>query len=459
MNNISEAVFENIAWRIQQEVKQAQKSIFIAVAWFTNRDLFNELVERAKAGCTIAVLISNDNINSNSQNEFSVLEKYNSKCYKIGNGVAELMHNKFCVIDYSTVITGSYNWSYKAETNFENVIITHNDTTLAEQFIAEFNKIRKQYYPDEAREEIIFPLDKVIKRLEILKNYILLEDVEELQKEAAKLKEYSFNSALQEIIENISKDEFTLAISRIQTFVSKNQQLSVWTDPEVAALKLEIKNLENQLNAYDNEKIEIEKRLSDFHHRHSMELGNIILDLLKLRKLKFKADKAKYEEADNDERQYREEVETEKEKEVFDLTEEQRLELKKKFRKATVLCHPDKVSDEFKDAAQRIFIELKAAYDVSNLLKVNELLNDLEKGNYFKARSETVFEKDLLKAAIAKLKRQIKNIETEIVAIKQSDTFKVVNDIKDWNVYFKTTKEKLKGELDSLQLELEIPET
>jgi len=455
----TEAIFENIAERIQQEIKDAKKSIFIAVAWFTNKNLFNALVERARAGCNVSLIISNDSINLNAQNDFPILEEYSSKCYMIGNGDTELMHNKFCVIDYSTVITGSYNWSYKAENNFENVIITYNDTTLAEQFISEFNKIRKQYYPDEAKEKIIFPLDKVIKRLEILKNYILLEDVEELRKEATKLKEYSFNSDLQEIIEDITKNEFTLAISKIQKFVSRNQQLSVWTDPEVAALNLEIKNLENQLNAFDNEKTEIEKLLSDFHHRHSMELGSIILDLLKLRKLKFKQDKAKHEEAENDERQYREQVETEKEKEVFDLTEEQRSELKKKFRKATVLCHPDKVSDEFKDAAQRIFIELKAAYDTSNLRKVNELLNDLEKGNYFKARSETIFEKDLLKAAIAKLKMQIKYLETEIVAIKQSNTYKVVVVIKDWDAYFNSTKDKLKNELESLQLELKIIET
>jgi DnaJ-class molecular chaperone len=163
---------------------------------------------------------------------------------------------------------------------------------------------------------------------------------------------------------------------------------------------------------------------------------------LKLRKLKFKADNIKYEEAKNDERQYREHVEIEREKEVFNLTEDQRLELKKKFRKATVLCHPDKVSEEFKDAAQRIFIELKEAYDASNLQKVNELLSDLEKGSHFKARSETVFEKDLLKAAIAKLKRQIKSLEKEIVTIKLSSVYKVVSNIKGLGSIFQYNERK-----------------
>lgn len=451
----TEAVFENIAERIQQEIGKAQKSVFIAVAWFTNKNLFNELVNKSKNGCTVSLIISNDNINLNSSIDFEQLLTAKSKVYKIGNGETELMHNKFCVIDYSTVITGSYNWSYKAESNFENVIITNNDTTLAEQFISEFNNIRRQYYPDAVNEEIVFPLSKIIKRLEILKNYILLEDIEELNKVSSKLKEYDFNSDLQDIIEDIRKDEFGSAINKIQNFISKNQQLSIWIDPEIAALKLEIKNLENQLNGYDNEKIELEKLLSEFQHRHTIELGDIILDILKLRKLKFKSDKTKYEEAENDERQYREQVHTEKEKEIFELTDEQKLELKKKFRKATVLCHPDKVTDEFKEAAQRIFIELKQAYDTNDLKKVSEILDDLEKGNFFKTKSETVQEKDLLKAAIAKLKRQIKILETEIITIKESDTFKTLISIEDWDEYFQRTKEKLQRELEELQLEIE----
>lgn len=450
----TEAVFENIAERIQQEISKAQKSVFIAVAWFTNKRLFNELVNKARKGCTVSLIISNDNINLNSSIDFEQLVIGKSKVYKIGNGDTELMHNKFCVIDYSTVITGSYNWSYKAESNFENVIITSNDTTLAEQFISEFENIRKQYYPDSKKEEIVFPLNKIIKRLEILKNYIILEDIEELDKETYKLREYEFNSDLLEIINDITKKEFASAITKIQNFISKNQQLLIWTDPEIAALKLEIKILENQLNAYDNEKIELEKLLSEFQHRYTIELGEIILNILKLRKLKFKSDKIKYEEAENDEKQYSEQFETEKEKEIFELTDKQKMELKKKFRKATFLCHPDKLADEFKEASQKIFIELKQAYDANDLKKVSEVLDELEKGNFFKAKSETVLEKDLLKAAIAKLKIQIKILETKIITIKESETFKTIISIEDWDDFFNRTKEKLQRELEELKLEV-----
>ncbi len=45
--------------------------------------------------------------------------------------------------------------------------------------------------------------------------------------------------------------------------------------------------------------------------------------------------------------------------------------------------------------------------------------------------------------AIAKLKRQTKNLETEMLAIKENETYKTIVSIKDWKIYFKETKEKL----------------
>lgn len=451
----TEAVFDNIAERIQLEISKAQKSIFIAVAWFTNKDLFNELVNKAKSGCTISLIISNDDINLNSQIDFEQLLINKSKVYKIGNGDTELMHNKFCVIDYSTVITGSYNWSYKAESNFENVIITSNDTTLAEQFISEFNNIRRQFYPDTVNEEIVFPLNKIIKRLEILKNYILLEDIEELDKETHKLREYDFNADLDEIIDDVTKEEFASAIAKIQNFISRNQQLSIWTDPEIAALKLEIKNLENQLNAFDNEKTELEKIISEFQRRHTLELGEIILEILRLRKLKFKSYKSKYEEAKNDERQYREQVDAEKGKELYKLTDEQKFELKQKYRKASVLCHPDKFANEpieIQKQAEEIFKELNEANAINDLKKVSEILANLEIGILSTSKGDKLTDKGKLRATLNKLRAKVKILEAEIIAIKQSETFKIIISIKDWDEYFTSTKEKLQRELEELSI-------
>ncbi len=450
----TEALFENIAIRIQEEIEKAQKSIYIAVAWFTNRNIFDKLVLKSREGCLIHLIISNDDINNNSSIDFGQLQKHNGKVYKIGNGDTGLMHNKFCVIDYNTVITGSYNWSYKAENNHENIIVNYNDTTLAEQFVNEFMQIKNKYYPHESKEENEFPLEIIIKRLEILKNFIILEDIDDLKRGISKLALYDFNEDINSIIKAIEKDQYSVAIAKIQTFIISYQQLSLWNDPEVAGLKLEIKLLENQLNAFDNEKIELEKLLSDFQYRHTLELGKIILDILKFRKMKYKDHHKKAQEAEDDFNQYSEQFENEKDKHQFELDEDERKVLKKNFRKASTLCHPDKVTEDEKEAAEKMFIELKLAYDQHDLEKVQRILNDLETGRSFRSQSETISEKQLLKVMVEKLRSKLHQLEREIIMIKESETFTVIRAIVDWDLYFNETKIQMEEELERLTVEL-----
>ena len=448
----TEAIFENIAERIITEIQKANNSIYIAVAWFTNKSIFEQLIKKAKNGCQIQIIISNDLINENSSIDFNKLEKHNGKVYKIGNGDTELMHNKFCIIDFNTVITGSYNWSYKAENNFENIVINSNDTSLAEQFVTEFNQIKKKYYPNETIQNE-FPIEIIIKRLEIIKNFILLEDIDDISIAVEKLKRYQFNEDVKTIISSISNKEFAKAITTIQEFINSYQQITIWNDPEIAGIKLEIKILESQINAFDNEKIELEKVISDFQHRHTIELGEVILEVLRLRKIKYKNHK-KETEAEEDFNNYSKQYETEKDKKQFELDEEEKLELKKKFRKATTMCHPDKVSEEQKAEAEEIFIELKKAYDEHDLEKVNQLLHDLENGKKFVSQADSISEKEKLKITLEKLKQKLKGIENEIISLKETEIFTTINNITNWDNYFTETKTQLEEELQNLKVEL-----
>ena len=448
----TEAIFENIAERILTEIQKANNSIYIAVAWFTNKSIFEQLIKKAKNGCQIQIIISNDLINENSSIDFNKLEKHNGKVYKIGNGDTELMHNKFCIIDFNTVITGSYNWSYKAENNFENIVINSNDTSLAEQFVTEFNQIKKKYYPNETIQNE-FPIEIIIKRLEIIKNFILLEDIDDISIAVEKLKRYQFNDDVKTIITSISNKEFAKAITTIQEFINSYQQITIWNDPEIAGIRLEIKILESQINAFDNEKIELEKVISDFQHRHTIELGEVILEVLRLRKIKYKNHK-KEAEAEEDFNNYSKQYETEKDKKQFELNEEEKLELKKKFRKATTMCHPDKVSEEQKAEAEEIFIELKKAYDEHDLEKVNQLLHDLENGKKFVSQADSISEKEKLKITLEKLKQKLKGIENEIISLKETEIFTTINNITNWDNYFTETKTQLEEELQILKVEL-----
>ena len=454
----TEAIFENIAERIQQEISNAKSSIYIAVAWFTNQTLFDELIKKAKEGCTIYLIISNDEINQNSSINYDQLNIGNSKVFKIGDGKKELMHHKFCVIDFELVITGSYNWSYKAENNFENIIVTSDDSSLSQQFIREFTELKKQFYPNENEIVSEFPLNKIIKRLEILKNYIILEDIEDVNSESIKLLQYNFNSDLKNIIQSIKNGELADAIKQIEQLISKNNQISIWTDPEIAALKLEIKILENQLVSFDNEKTELESFLNDFQRKHTMNVGEIISQILKFRKLKFKNDKEKFEEAENDEKEYNKQFELEKKKEIFDLSIDDEKELKKAYRKAVVLCHPDKFSQEspeIQKQAEQMMIELSLAYEKKDLKRVNEILNNLKKGILTTSNGVENSDKIKLRALANQLRSKIKDIENEIINIKQSEQYQAILEIEDWETYFEILKTQLNNELNLLKQEIE----
>lgn len=447
----TEAVFEEIAKRIEQEIGKAQSSIIIAVAWFTNRNLFDVILKKAQQGCRVHLMITDDEINNNSQIDYRLLEQHQSHFYKIGNDERALMHNKFCIIDHTIVITGSYNWSYKAEINHENIVIHYKDHELAKQFIAEFDYIRSIYFPDSAKQNRLDAddsINEIIKRLEVLQHFIVLKDLEDIEYATTKLKKFQLNETVNRVISFVNNQLFGQAIEEIQQFIARYKQLIVWNDPEINGLQLELKILENQINAFENEKKELEKVLSDFQYQHTKELGELILAILKIRK-----EKLKDEEAANDYNEYQKQYTNEIEREVYTLNDEQKKELRKEYKNASILCHPDKFANEpfeKQQQAEAIFKELNEAHSKNDLNRVKEIYSNLKKG-ILSVSANKQTDKDLLKLNIEQLKQKMTRLQTEIEQIKQSDVFIQITALTNWDAYFKDQKELLEKELEDLQ--------
>lgn len=445
----TEAIFDSIADRIHLELEQASNSIYIAVAWLTNRNLFNVLLKKAQQGITVQLMLSNDHINNQSYVDYNQLNTLNSAAYLIGDGRSDLMHNKFCVIDSNTVINGSYNWSYKAEQNHENILITKGDTVLAEQFIKQFKKIRNAYF-EIHDDPIDFTLNETINRLEALKNYIILKDIENIARENAELKAFTPHNVILDIKQALQYEQFDEALTLIDQFIKDHNSLALYNDIDIMALKLEIRQLENQLNAYDNERIELNKVLSDFYYHHANKLGAHISRLLYLRKIFTQDDPLKHAEAVQNEEEYNEKIKLELEKNIYELDERQCLELKKKYRQASQICHPDRVNEDMKEIAQDVFVQLNQAYKNNDLASVKNILSELKQG-FFKSRSETVSKKDQLKSILQILKHKISKIEKEIVEIKGTEDYQTIINITDWNLYFEEVKVQLIDEIKYLE--------
>ncbi|STZ08316.1 nuclease NucT [Moraxella caprae] len=424
----------------------------IAVAWFTRADFFEILIAKAKSGVRVQLIISNDRINKGDKVKINhdELNHYpDCQTYWIGDGNKALMHHKFCVIDKMTVITGSFNWSKKAEkNNFENITISQ-DAILAKAFYQEFYKIIGKPMPNN---EIVLPVAQIIKRLEILKNYVILEDLDDITRENQKLKQFDSEQDISEIYHAIKKMQFSHAIGLIDDFIKKYHSVAIYQDVDIMALKLEIRLLEHEINLYDSEKAELEKLLADFNHQHSMNLGDLISEILSLRKqlAKQQGDQNAYDEAKQDEQTFNEQLDKEKAKTHYELNTDEQKRLKQAYRKASQICHPDRVNDEQKDMAMAVFNELRQAYEQNDLKTVERILDDLQKG-IFKARSETVSQSDKLKLIKSQLSQKLDNLKLIIDEIKASQSYQVVSSIDDWQEYFDNQKMELIGQKDRLR--------
>ncbi len=130
--------FEGIQAQIIEQIRVSKYSIWVSVAWITDRTILNELYKKKKEGLSIRIIMVNDSIN----------QKYLARCKEYFETKAvfpikpyeNLMHNKFCIIDSKTVISGSYNWTVKAQYNNENISI-YDNREIAEKFMAEFMKL------------------------------------------------------------------------------------------------------------------------------------------------------------------------------------------------------------------------------------------------------------------------------------------------------------------------------
>lgn len=135
-----EVHFEDIEAQIIEQIRAAKFSIWVAVAWFTNKTLMREIYNRKQDGLNIRVVVLEDEINT--KYGFPYEKYFETKRVPKSGKYENIMHHKFCIIDLKTVVHGSYNWTTKANWNRETVSV-ENSRVLAEKYAAEFISLIK----------------------------------------------------------------------------------------------------------------------------------------------------------------------------------------------------------------------------------------------------------------------------------------------------------------------------
>jgi len=456
----TQAYFDDIQLQILHELRKATTSIHIAVAWFTDPEIFSQLCQQAGSGIRVELIVINDSINRKSGIEYELLRDLGGVFMMVGDKKksSAIMHNKFCVIDSATVITGSYNWSRQAQQNSENITVISDYPELARQFIQEFESIFERY---SGKGVVGADLGKIVARLEALRHVIALDDEDDISLQLSKLKKllaggYEY-AEVNEIIALIEEDKLDQAIADIEIFVRSHKQISVYVDPDIPELTLELKAMEIQVSALEDEKTELEKLLHTYNYRHATEVGEIIRRILFLRREKLKVEaeqdeskEEEFQEAKQDYDEYDRDYQVDRKRELFKVTTAQQQELKAIFRACSKMCHPDVVAQEFKGEATKLFSRLSAANEKNDIPAVKNIYKQLQKG-IFAPMSATVSDAQKLHKQVVRIRGKAKDLAIAIFAIRTAEAYRKVNAIEDWDEYFAKLKRQLQTELESLE--------
>ena len=139
-------IFSKIKEEIIKKLKDANGEIKVAVAWLTDEDIIRVLTQKKAAGLDIRIAISNSIENFRSTIKFKDYLKLKGRFFISTN---PFLHHKFCIIDNKVIINGSYNWSYSARSNEENIMVITIDNEVKEDalLLSQFNA-KHQYLCD-----------------------------------------------------------------------------------------------------------------------------------------------------------------------------------------------------------------------------------------------------------------------------------------------------------------------
>lgn len=130
-------------------ITEAKHSIRLAAYSFTSKPIARALMEAHKRGIDVQVVLDKSNKTT----------RYTSATFIANvdipvriNSQYAIMHNKYMVVDGTTVETGSFNYTSAAEIkNAENVLVIRGNPELANSYLKNWKQLWDEAEPYQAR--------------------------------------------------------------------------------------------------------------------------------------------------------------------------------------------------------------------------------------------------------------------------------------------------------------------
>jgi len=235
--------------------------------------------------------------------------------------------------------------------------------------------------------------------------------------------------------------------------------LVAYQDAALPGLRIELLDLERKVQDLSAARDADLGKIHAFNQEYQRRLGDLIKKLAEIRqelfvKLNPPAPEGPRqdtrERSTNDSERFRKKAELLPREPLLELSEQEREEIKKEYRQAGRLCHPDIVDEDKKEQAGEIFKELSAAYQKADRVAVKRILTALQSGEYLAGSSDPINDKLLLEKRIKKLKEEQVRHEEELNRIRNDRIFRAVSSIDNLDAYFDLKKEELEYQINLL---------
>ena len=383
--------FDNIQAEIIKTLASSEKQVKAAVAWLTDTTIISVLNNLLNRQVHIEIIINDDDINKRRAYELEQLAKHGAKVFYYPAELG-LMHHKFCVVDDSILIMGSYNWTYSAANkNQESIIITENEVDAVTHFCKEFDLLKEKMGVVDTG-TLVLHSDSVRLKTEIL---FLETDIGLLETEKADLEKTIL--------------EFEISLKK-----------------EVGYLILERLTLDKQLHE------------------------------LKAALTQKQDDVAVFEEKQKVVADFEKSWQAAKEKKSVNLNVVDEKEMKNLYRESMMMAHPDRfINDpEKQKEANAIAAALSEAYKNKDIDKIKEIWQHLKDGLAFKSdwlnNNDEAYLEKLLSHLLAK--KQL--LSQEINLLKEHSVWEIIKNYADYNAYFEEMKKTLEINISILKNEI-----
>ncbi|MEN5387871.1 hypothetical protein ABE179_08030 [Aliarcobacter skirrowii] len=264
-------------------------------------------------------------------------------------------------------------------------------------------------------------MTQILKRLEIIKSSIAIEDEEIIELQIMKLQKLDTDDDIKAILEKLEEMNYAKALKDIENYLSKYSGVVKYVDSEVQGLKLELKSLETKIQKLAEQKTEYLNDIEEFNREYNLHLGDLIKDILNLKKEILYKKTIKQQKA---KKRYQEDTQT------FEDTKETIDELKSTIDELESALESIDEDDENYEELSQAYSELKDELEkLETELELQE--EDLEKAKEF-------IEDETIEQEYEEVNSHYEEFESEYEHIKES----IENSI--------TLNDKEKKELKSL---------